>query len=311
MATAKKAQVSEKAIQMNELLLRSTRFVVGDIETTTFSPEKGGRIIEVAGVKIENGKIIDRFSQLIDPQLKIPPKITEITNITNEMVKGMPVFGQVLPDFYQFIGDAVFVAHNAMFDWDRFLTFYFKKVGIIAKNPVICTKVLAKMYFPYWEKHDLKAICLGAGVNLENHHRALDDSDVLAQVLLQWKQLEAPRYDTGSVYVPPQLEVVEQDLFSEPAPNLVLVEETKPEEVPLTFKIKRVSYWEKDVTKQKKMQRIYMLLSLGNVYFDIPSKTWYNKDVQVSLDFDEVQRRVLGYLKLSSLDELCNYRSQK
>lgn len=309
MATAKKAKPNEKAILMNDLLLSSTKFVIADIETTGFSPEKGGRIIEVAGVKVENGRIVDRFSQLVDPQQKIPAKITELTGITNEMVKGKPVFGQVLPEFYRFVGDAVFVAHNAMFDWDRFLVYFFKKVGIIAGNPVICTKVLAKLYFPYLEKHDLATICEITNISLENHHRAVDDSEALAHVLLHWKKEEARKYDTAGIYVP----AVQQDLFSFNE-EVAVVEEVKVEpkpEQPTIFKIKRVSYWEKDITKQKKMQRIYVLLSTGSVYFDIPTRTWYNKDVQGAIDFSEVNRRVLGYLKLSTTDELCAYRSAK
>lgn len=310
MTTARKPKVNEKAIEMNDLLLSSNRFVIGDIETTTFSPEKGGRIIEIAGVKVENGKVIDTFSQLIDPQMKIPPKITELTGISDEMVKGQPVFGKVLPEFYQFLGDSVFVAHNAMFDWDRFLIYFFKKVGILATNPTICSKVLAKLYFPYWKEHKLATICSHENVQIDSHHRALDDSVALAKVLLKWKETEARKYDSKGLFVPSQ--VVQQDLFGFPEEPEV-VQEKKSEEVqaPQAFKVKRVSYWEKDISKQKKMQRIYVLLSIGSVYFDIPTKAWYNKDVKGAIDFEEVSQRVMRYLKIGSQEELCQYRNTK
>lgn len=305
MATAKKPKVSEKALEMNALLLHSKRFVVGDIETTGFSPDKGGRIIEVAGVKIEDGKIVDTFNQLINPEQKIYDKTIELTGITNEMLEGKPVFGQVLPEFYTFIGDAVFVAHNANFDWDRYLKVYFKKVGIIANNPVVCTKVLSKLYLPHLPKHDLKELCKEAGVELANHHRALDDSIALAHVLIHYIKNHAPKYGSTG-----EIEPIQPDLFAE---SIDVQESKKPAsvETPSAFKIKRVSYWEKNITKQKKMQRIYVLLSIGTVYFDIPTKTWYNKDVKVAVDFDEVNRRVLDYLKLGSKEELCQYRNAK
>ncbi|MFF2531463.1 PolC-type DNA polymerase III [Brevibacillus sp. NPDC058079] len=300
-------KVPENALQMHQLLLNSKRLVVGDIETTGFSPDKGGRIFEVAGVAIEDGKIVDTFTQLIDPGVKISQKIIDLTGVTNEMVAGKPAFGQVLPDFYRFIGDSVFVAHKADFDWGRFLQVYFRKVGIIASNQIICTNVLAKLYLPDLPKHDLKGICKEAGVEIANHHRALDDSIALAHVVLHYLKTHAPKY--GSVPTNDS-EPVQTSLFEE-----VVIpkkgEKEMPKVVPITFKIKRVSYWEKEITKQKKMQRIYVLLSIGSVYFDIPTKTWYNKDVQVGVNFEEVNQRVLDYLKLGSQEELCQYRNSK
>ncbi|WCF11430.1 3'-5' exonuclease (plasmid) [Paenibacillus thiaminolyticus] len=304
---AAKKMANNKAIEMNDLLLNSKCFVVGDIETTTFSPAKGGRIIEVAGVKIQDGKVVDRYNQLIDPELKIPAKITELTRITNEMVGGKPVFGQVLPEFYQFIGDAVFVAHNAMFDWDRFLTFYFKKVGILANNPVICTKNLAKLYFPYLKEYSLASICNHSNVLIKNHHRALDDSLALAEVLMKWKETEAPKYGTAGSSVLSSLEVVQHDLFGEVEARAEPIKEV----VTQTFKVKRVSYWEKVISKQKKMQRIYALLSIGTVYFDIPSSTWYNKDVKINISFEEIEGRILRYLSLNNREDLKEYRGVK
>lgn len=308
MATARKPKTSDKAIEMNDLLLTSNRFVVGDIETTTFSPEKGGRIIEVAGVKIENGKIVGTYSQLINPEMKIPKKITELTGISDEMVKGKPVYGTILPEFYQFIEDAVFVAHNKMFDWDRFLKYYFQKVGIIAQNQTICTRILGKLYYPYLKEHTLSSICNQVDVNIGNHHRALDDSEALAHVIMKWRDTEAKKYDTKGIFVPFTQQVVQQDLFAEP---IVEQEKGVSVETPSSFKVKRVSYWEKDITKQKKMQRIYALLSIGTVFFDIPNNAWYNKDVKTNVDFDEIERRILGYLKLNTRAELSAFRGVK
>ncbi|MBP1308673.1 DNA polymerase-3 subunit alpha (Gram-positive type) [Paenibacillus sp. 1182] len=304
MAVAKKKNGNEKALEMNEILLRSNCYVVADIETTGFSPVKGGRIIEVAGVKIKDGKIVGEFSQLINPEQKIYPKITELTGINNEMVSGKPVFGQVLPEFYRFIGDAVFVAHNKSFDWDRYLLHYFKKVGIIADNASICTKILAKMYRPNLPAYGLEDICKDAGVEITNHHRALDDSMALAHVFLKYLNTYAPLYQPLPVLNAP----IQPDLFSLPMDKTQMKKEV-PSASASSYKIKRVSYWEKDLTKQRKMQRIYVLTTMGSVYFDIPTKSWYNKDVKSSLNFEEIEQKVLSYLKLHSNDELCQYRN--
>lgn len=92
-------------------------FTVADIETTGFSPDKGGRIIEIGAVKIDkNGNIVDRFSEFINPGMKISKKITEITSITNEMVADAEYAGRVVSRFWDFINGTTVVFHNAAFD---------------------------------------------------------------------------------------------------------------------------------------------------------------------------------------------------
>lgn len=299
MKTAK-VKVDDKALIMNDLLLKSDRFVALDIEATSLSPNKGGRIIEVAGVKVEGGKITETYSQLINPEQKIYQKTIQLTGITNEMLEGKPVYGKVLPEFYRFIGDAVVVSHNAMFDWDRFLTFFFKKVGIIARNPVIDTMILSKLYYPYRKKFSLAEMCVEVGIQIGNHHRALDDAMSAAKLLLYFKEHLAPKFARTEERVPEQL-----DLFAVETPKPAL------EVAPKAMKIKRVSYWEKQITKKKKMERIYVTTSIGTVYFDIPTRTWYNKDVNDAVDFDALQQAVLTYLKINDIEELCQFRNAK
>ena len=93
----------------------SQTFVVFDIETTGFS-NTNDKITEIGAVKIENFKVVDKFSELINPQKDISYKIQELTGITNDMVKDKPTIDEVLPKFIEFIGDSVLVAHNAEFD---------------------------------------------------------------------------------------------------------------------------------------------------------------------------------------------------
>lgn len=286
----------EKALIMNSLLRKSDRFVVVDIEVTGLSPNKGGRIIEVAGVRVDGEEITDTYSQLINPEQKIYAKTIQLTGITNEMLADKPVYGKVLPEFYRFIGDRVVVSHNAMFDWDRFLCFFFWKVGIIAKNPVIDTLRLSKLYYPYKKKHGLQEMCEEAGISVEKQHRALDDALALAKLLIFYKKYWAPRFEYGA-----DSEQLGLDVEDEGTNNAV----------PKPLKVKRVSYWEKQVGRSKKYQRIYVMTSLGTVYFDIPTMTWYNKDVSEAIDFEHVQSAVLKYLGMESLDELAKFRKSK
>ena len=93
-------------------------FVVLDTETTGMSPQRGARLIEVAGVRVRDWKVCrsDCYDSLIDPACIIPITITALTGISNLTVKGKPPVKDVLEDFFSFVGDAILVIHNAPFD---------------------------------------------------------------------------------------------------------------------------------------------------------------------------------------------------
>ena len=90
-------------------------YVVFDLETTGFSSIKD-KIIEIGAVKVENGVITDKFSTFVNPKVPIPFEITQLTSITDDMVMDAPDIETILPQFLEFVGDAVLVAHNAGFD---------------------------------------------------------------------------------------------------------------------------------------------------------------------------------------------------
>ena len=158
-------------------------YVVFDLETTGFS-SKNDKIIEIGAVKIKGGSIVDRFSEFVNPEMRIPYNITELTSITDEMVENAETIEKILPKFLEFCKDSVIVAHNAGFD-----------VGFIKKNardigeefdyPVLDTVPLSRYLYPELKKVKLNIVAKHLGVSLENHHRAVDDAKCTGDILLK------------------------------------------------------------------------------------------------------------------------------
>jgi DNA polymerase-3 subunit alpha (Gram-positive type) len=166
-----------------DLDLRSTSYIVFDVETTGLSVVNN-QLIEIAGVKIDNGKEVDRFARLINPHVPIPYHITQLTHIDDSMVKDAPTIEEVLPEFITFIGDAVLVAHNARFDMG-FLYAACRKQGIMEPtNPVLDTLELGRILFPTMKNHRLNTFADKYKVSLDNHHRAVDDAVALGGILM-------------------------------------------------------------------------------------------------------------------------------
>ena len=162
-------------------------FVVFDIETTGLSP-KECKITEIGAIKIEHGKITDKFSQLINPGVPIPPNITDLTGITDEMVADKPHIDSVLPEFLEFCHGCAVVAHNAQFDCG-FIRYNAAELNLEFHNKTVDTLKLSRELFPNERKHSLDAICKRLGVSLENHHRAVDDATATAEIFLKFVEL--------------------------------------------------------------------------------------------------------------------------
>lgn len=172
--------------------LKGGEYVVFDLETTGLSPETE-RITEFGAVKIRGGLVVDKFSQLVNPEKEISTEITDITGITNEMVENMPKIDEVLPRFKKFCGGAVLVAHNAKFD-TSFIYAAARRVGLYFDNDVMDTLEMSRSLFPNESKHKLDIMCERLGVSLENHHRASDDAEATARCFIKmmdmtdWKE---------------------------------------------------------------------------------------------------------------------------
>ncbi len=165
----------------------SDTYVVFDIETTGFSPEKN-RIIEIGAVKVEHGKIIDRFSTFVNPDVPIPFDIEQLTGINDSMVLDSPPIDVILPQFLTFCGDAVIVAHNAGFD-TGFISYYAKKLGYAYAPTILDTVTLARFLLPNLNRYKLDTVAKAVGVSLENHHRAVDDAEATAGIFLAFLQM--------------------------------------------------------------------------------------------------------------------------
>ncbi|MGX6980078.1 PolC-type DNA polymerase III [Vagococcus elongatus] len=159
-----------------DILLSDGTYVVFDVETTGLSAVYD-TIIELAGVKMQKGNIIETFEEFIDPGHPLSQTTINLTGITDDMVRGSKSEEEVLRLFKEFCGDAILVAHNASFDMG-FLNTSYEKYGLPeAPNSVIDTLELSRFLHPQWKSHRLNTLAKKYGVHLEQHHRAIYDSE--------------------------------------------------------------------------------------------------------------------------------------
>ncbi len=162
-------------------------FVVFDLETTGFSAEVD-RIIEIGAVKIKNGEIVDNFSKFVNPKIPIPFRIEKLTGINDSMVMEAEPIEKILPEFLEFCGDAVMVAHNAGFD-TSFIINNAERLGIKYDPTIMDTVLLAQFVIPNLHNYKLDTLCKHLAVSLENHHRAVDDAQATAYIYLKMAKM--------------------------------------------------------------------------------------------------------------------------
>ena len=165
-----------KDIYMNE-----EEFVVFDIETTGFSAIND-KIIEIGAVKLKAGKVVSKFSEFVNPEMPIPQKIIELTSINDNMVKDAETIENVMPRFLDFVKDCTLVAHNAKFDVG-FITKKCEQLGYTDTDfSVIDTLEWAKTLIPDVNKYSLDHLSKKFNIQLESHHRAVDDAAATAEL---------------------------------------------------------------------------------------------------------------------------------
>ncbi len=159
------------------------RYVVFDLETTGFSA-KTDRMIEIGAVKVENGKIIDRFSTFVNPQIPIPFRIEKLTGIDDSMVINAPTIEEILPKFMEFCKDSVMVAHNADFDMS-FISENCKRQKLVCDFTIVDTVAMSRYLIIGLGRYRLDNVAKALGIVLEHHHRAVDDAECTALIFLK------------------------------------------------------------------------------------------------------------------------------
>jgi DNA polymerase III epsilon subunit family exonuclease len=191
-------------------------FVILDFETTGLSPAYA-RIIEVGAIIVKGSKVVDKLSHLMDPGSAIPYFITDITGITNQMVRGQPTPEQVMPKLKKFIGERTIVSHNALFD-QKFLISEMDNIGAEIDNNFLCTLKLARRLIP--SARDYKLTTLASHLKLsfpKEHkaHRALNDVMMTLQI---WLHME--KYLTETIRAKPDFELLSK-LCSQPKSKIL------------------------------------------------------------------------------------------
>ncbi|MFQ9246323.1 MAG: DNA polymerase III subunit alpha [Clostridium paraputrificum] len=157
-----------------------TTYCVLDLETTGFSPRLE-KITEIGVMKYQDGKVIDKFSCFVNPEKSIPPRVVEVTGITDDMVRNAETIDKVFPKLLEFIKDSVLVAHNAEFDVG-FLRHVAKELGYEFDFTYLDTLSLAYELFPEYKTYKLGRIAKNLGIKVDVAHRALDDVDTTVKV---------------------------------------------------------------------------------------------------------------------------------
>lgn len=177
-------------------------YVVFDLETTGLSPYTD-RITEIGAVKIQGGRIVDSFSQLVNPERPIPLKVQELTHITDAMVAHEPTISEVLPRFFAFCEGHTLVAHNAAFD-TSFLRTASQELGLDYAYDSVDTLQMAQQLYPQFKRYNLGSLCKKFGISLLNAHRAVDDSRACGELFLQMLKDTADTYkeSEGNLLLP-------------------------------------------------------------------------------------------------------------
>jgi DNA polymerase III epsilon subunit family exonuclease len=165
-------------------LLKDLDFVVVDVEATG-AKTPPNRLIELGAYRIHEGRIVDKFLSLVNPEIPIPRFVVALTGITNEMVKTAPVFADIAPRWLDFVRESVLVAHNAPFD-TSFLNHEISRVypGHRMVNPHLCTVRLSRRALPELTNHRLDTIASHFSIPIISRHRAGSDALATAELFL-------------------------------------------------------------------------------------------------------------------------------
>lgn len=275
-----------------ELSTNNNEFVVFDIETTGTKVIKGDMITQISALKIKDNKVIDKFSEYVNPQkiikidetlpvskentdkivdIKLSQKIIDLTGITDDILIDKRNIYEVLPDFLDFVGDCIVVAQNGNFDVG-FIEYLSMEIDREFPNKLIDTVELGRYLYPSLSNHKLPDLASVTNVIQLHHHDADDDTRVTMEIFIKMRNL----------------------LLKEKGIKVI-------EEKPL-FNILEIKS-----NEEKKI--IYLKTSIGNIGYDRTKKCWLKgKNITINLDSTLIEETILKiYPKYKSIDEFVLY----
>jgi DNA polymerase III subunit epsilon len=165
--------------------LASLSYVVVDTETTGGRAYYGDRITEIAAVVVRDGKIVEMFETLVNPERPIPYFVSQLTNITWAMVKDAPTFDRIAPDVMRVLEGNVFVAHNALFDWRFVAAELSRTANQRLRGRRLCTVGIARKVLPQLPRRSLDHVARYYGIEITGRHRAGGDALATAKCLIK------------------------------------------------------------------------------------------------------------------------------
>jgi len=180
-------------------MTKANTVVVLDFETTGLSPDYGDRAIEIGAVRIENGEVVERFQELMNPERRIDSFIEGYTGITNGMLKDAPPCKEVMHKFADFINGYNLVAHNASFD-KRFLDSELDKISMHYSGQFVCSMLMARRIYQDAPNHKLGTLVEYTNIPIDGvFHRALYDSEMTTKLWLAMLGNISEQYDIESI----------------------------------------------------------------------------------------------------------------
>lgn len=256
------------------------KFAIVDIETTGGSNKSRG-ITEI-GIVVTNGTdVLHRWSSFVNPFEPIPPRITALTGISDDMVEDAPGFEDVADEVAKLLGDCVFVAHNVGFDY-AFIRGHFEALGISWQRPKLCTVRLARKAFPGMPRYGLGALCDARGITHIDRHRAMGDAEATAELFHQIFDsprgqtaiAEALRRGTREQWMPQHVKASEFDILpDEPGVYWFLDGQGKPMYIGMSIKLQqRVRSHFSGTTASRKRQTL--LRDMRSLKHELSGSEW-------------------------------------
>lgn len=168
-------------------------YIVFDIETTGLDSSYD-EVIEIGAIKVKNNKIVSKFNSLVKPKNEMDEYITELTGITNEMVKEAPTIEEILPDFMNYIGNDILIGHNVNFDINFIYDNLYRNKFDVLTNDFIDTMRISRKLLPELPHHRLIDLAKYFKIDSTNNHRSLKDCEITMNVYENLKEIALQKY---------------------------------------------------------------------------------------------------------------------